>query len=92
MDDLRDYRFYKEDMLHPNKTAVDYIWENFKKTWINEEAFSFMQEIDSIQKGLAHRPFNPTSEKHRKFLADLNKNMEQLTQKLPHVSFIQKKG
>ena len=92
MDDLRDYRFYKEDMLHPNKTAVDYIWENFKKTWINEEAFSFMQEIDSIQKGLAHRPFNPTSEKHRMFLADLNKNMEQLTQKLPHVSFIQKKG
>jgi len=87
IDDLRDYRFYKKDMLHPNDTAVDYIWENFKKTWINENAFNFMREIDSIQKGLAHRPINPKSEKHREFLSDLNKNKELLAQKLPHVKF-----
>jgi hypothetical protein len=92
MDDLRDYRFYKKDMLHPNETAIDYIWEKFNETWINEKAFSSMLEIDSIQKGLAHKPFNPTSEKYRKFLSDLNNNMEQLTQKLPHISFKQKKG
>ncbi len=92
MDDLRDYRFYKKDMLHPNETAVDYIWEKFNKTWINEKAFQFMHEIDSIQKALAHKPFNPTSEKHREFLSDLNKNIERITQKISHVSFKQKKG
>lgn len=87
IDDLRDYRFYKKDMLHPNETAIDYIWENFKKTWIKENAFKWMQEVDSIQKGLAHRPINPTTEKHQKFLTDLKKNMELLSEKIPHIKF-----
>ncbi len=87
IDDLRDYRFYKKDMLHPNETAVDYIWEIFKKTWIKENAFEWMQGVDSIQKGLAHRPINPTSEKHQKFLLDLKKKMELLSQKMPHIIF-----
>lgn len=87
IDDLRDYRFYKKDMLHPNETAVDYIWENFKKAWIDEKEHQLMEEIDSLQKGLAHRPFNPNSEKHRQFLLQLNKKMEALNQKLPHLNF-----
>jgi len=85
IDDLRDYRFYKKDMLHPNETAVDYIWENFKKAWINEKEYEVMQEIDSIQNGLAHRPFNPNSDKHRQFLLILQKKIETVIQKLPHL-------
>ncbi|WP_372765732.1 GSCFA domain-containing protein [Lutibacter sp.] len=78
MDDLRDYRFYNSDMIHPNETAVDYIWEHFMRAWINENTASIMKEVYSIQKGLAHKPFNPNSEQHLKFLLDLNQKIQVL--------------
>ena len=78
MDDLRDYRFYNNDMLHPNETAINYIWEQFQNVWINEKSGSLMKEIDTIQKGLAHKPFNPNSEQHQQFLAHLNQKIDQL--------------
>ncbi|MDP3313682.1 GSCFA domain-containing protein [Lutibacter sp.] len=71
MDDLRDYRFYTNDMLHPNETAINYIWEQFQQVWIDEKTTSTMKEVDSIQKGLAHKPFNSNSEQHQEFLTDL---------------------
>ncbi len=71
MDDLRDYRFYSNDMVHPNETAIHYIWEQFQKVWIDEKTTSIQKEVDTIQKGLAHRPFNENSEQHSKFLEDL---------------------
>ncbi len=71
MDDLRDYRFYKSDMIHPNETAIEYIWEQFKSTWIDATSFDLMQEIDTIQKGLLHKPFNEYSEQHQQFLKKL---------------------
>ena len=78
MDDLRDYRFYKSDMIHPNKTAIEYIWEQFKNTWIFESSFELMNQVDTIQKGLAHRPFNETSEKHQQFLENLQLKIDAL--------------
>jgi len=78
MDDLRDYRFYKSDMVHPNETAINYIWEHFKNTWVSKNCFELMDEIDTIQKGLAHRPFNETSEQHQQFLTNLRSKMEVL--------------
>tara|TARA_R110001583_G_scaffold63230_2_gene185341 strand:- start:6885 stop:7832 length:948 start_codon:yes stop_codon:yes gene_type:complete len=72
MDDLRDYRFYNNDMVHLNETAINYIWEQFQQVWIDEKTSSIRKEVDSIQKGLEHRPFNPTSEQHQKFLTDLH--------------------
>lgn len=87
MDELRDYRFYAEDMLHPNQTAIDYIWLRFYEHYISESVFGLMNEIGSIQKGLAHRPFNPNTESHQKFLAQLNLKIETIKKKLPHVSF-----
>ena len=81
MDDLRDYRFYNSDMVHPNETAVNYIWEQFKNVWIDENAASIMKEIDSIQKGLAHKPFNPNSEQHQQFLIDLQQKITTLKNK-----------
>jgi lysophospholipase L1-like esterase len=75
MDDLRDYRFYASDMLHPNETAINYIWEQFQQVWIDEKSTLIQKEVDTIQKGLAHRPFNPNSEQHTQFLSDLQKKI-----------------
>lgn len=78
IDDLREYRFYNTDMIHPNETAINYIWEQFKQVWISENISSIMKEIDTIQKGLAHKPFNPTSEQHQLFLKKLNQKIHLL--------------
>lgn len=72
LDDLRDYRFYNIDMVHPNETAVNYIWELFKQVWISENTTSVMKEVEIIQKGLAHKAFNPDSKQHQQFLEDLH--------------------
>ncbi len=87
MDDLRDYRFYKNDMLHPNETAMEYIWEKFKDVWISEDCCSLMKEVDGIQKSLLHRPFREESEKHREFLHHLKTKIEKLTKRHPHIRF-----
>ncbi len=87
MDELRDYRFYAEDMLHPSQLAIDYIWDRFFETAISEESHTIMDEVESIQKGLAHRPFNPDSEKHKKFLSNLKQKMNTLALKFPKIQF-----
>jgi hypothetical protein len=87
MDELRDYRFYAEDMLHPNQTAIDYIWIQFFENYISESEFGLMNKICSIQKGLKHRPFNPKTASHQKFLADLKTKMTTIEKKLPFISF-----
>lgn len=87
MDELRDYRFYTADMIHPNQVAVDYIWKRFVEGWISEQATSTMKEVEAIQKGMAHKPFNPNTEQHKKFLKVLEKKKEALQQKLPFIRF-----
>lgn len=82
MDELRDYRFYKSDMLHPNKIAVDYIWERFVSVWVDLASKDTMEEVDKIQKGLRHKPFNPDSEAHQKFLLQIEDKIELLNAKL----------
>ena len=78
LDDLRDYRFYAKDMVHPNETAIEYIWEQFKIVWIDEKASSIMKEVETIQKGLTHKPFNPTSQQHQQFLFKLKDKKNRL--------------
>jgi hypothetical protein len=87
MDELRDYRFYAEDMIHPNKTAINYIWEKFVDTWFSEETNSTMKEIDEIQKGILHRPFHENSEQHQKFLLKLEQQKRSLQKRLPFINF-----
>lgn len=87
MDELRDYRFYTEDMLHPNQIAIDYIWKLFSENYVSENSISIMQEVDEIQKSLRHRSFNPESEQHQKFLAKLQQKINLLKEKLPHITF-----
>jgi hypothetical protein len=78
LDDLRDYRFYKSDMLHPNQSAIDYIWELFKGVWINDNTLSIIKEVDIVQKGLSHKPFNKNSLSHQQFLAKLQVKIQDL--------------
>ena len=87
MDELRDYRFYSEDMVHPNQVAVDYIWEKFRQAWIASADSETMKQVDTIQKGLLHRPFNETSEAHQKFRRDLQQKIERLEKQVPGIKF-----
>ncbi|GAA0731159.1 GSCFA domain-containing protein [Aquimarina litoralis] len=87
MDELRDYRFYKEDMIHPSSLAIDYIWERFKQTWIDENALPTMDKVNEIQNGIAHRPFNPDSEQHHQFLLKLEQKKLQIQQQYSFIKF-----
>ncbi len=69
-DELRDYRFYKEDMLHPSDQAVAYIWEKFSAAYFGKETEQFLAEWKPIGEALGHRPFNPDAEEYRRFLAN----------------------
>ena len=68
-DELRDYRFYREDMLHPTDQAVEYIWQRFGETFFSKQTRKFLEEWHPIKAALAHRPFNPEAEEYKKFLA-----------------------
>lgn len=87
MDELRDYRFYAEDMIHPSAIAVDYIWERFTEAYITPQAQETMKLADSIQKGLSHRPFNPDTAQYKQFLAKLDNKIKTLQKDYPHISF-----
>lgn len=87
MDELRDYRFYEKDMVHPNELAVDYIWEKFKSVWLSQECYPLMEEVETIQKGISHRPFNPDSEAHRQFKKSLRQKITYLEEKYPFMKF-----
>ena len=87
MDELRDYRFYARDMVHPNDLAIDYIWEKFKMVWICETSYKTMDEVAAIQKGLNHRPFSSESGKHQEFLRTLNQKITYLEKEYPFIKF-----
>ncbi|SFS64682.1 GSCFA domain-containing protein [Lutibacter maritimus] len=87
LDDLRDYRFYSSDMMHPNETAINYIWEQFKYVWIDEKTFATLKEVDTIQKGMAHRPFNSSSTQHQQFLKTLHDKIALLEKTIPNIHF-----
>ncbi len=87
MDELRDYRFYAEDMIHPNNTAINYIWKKFQQVWISSEAIKTMDDVDTIQKGMLHKPFNQNSKLHQQFLQDLESKKTQIKKEFPHITF-----
>ena len=70
MDELRDYRFYAEDMLHPSAQAVEYIWQRFGDMFFSERTRQFLSEWQPVKAALQHRPFNPDSDEYQTFLAD----------------------
>jgi len=78
LDDLRDYRFYKTDQLHPTDEAVEYIWEKFATAYFDESTKKFINEWKEIRKDLQHKPFHLQSENHQKFLKSTLKRLENL--------------
>ncbi|SEB48339.1 GSCFA family protein [Maribacter dokdonensis] len=87
MDVLRDYRFYSKDMIHPNETAIEYIWEKFRLVWIKDSMDDHLKKVDEIQRGLQHRPFNPDSEAHQKFLTSLRRKITYIQKEYPFMDF-----
>jgi len=81
MDELRDYRFYAEDMLHPSSVAVEYIGERFSDTFFTFETQSKVKEWQNIQKALKHKPFNPDSDEHKEFLRKTQERLENFGKK-----------
>jgi hypothetical protein len=78
MDDLRDYRFYKEDLIHPTAFAEQYIWKKFSEAFMNPETLAFINEWENISKSLNHKPFHPASVEHQKFLKDTHNKLLKL--------------
>lgn len=78
MDDLRDYRFYKSDMIHPTEDAEEYIWKSFAMKYFDDAALSFLQNWDEIVAALQHRPFHPASSAHQQFLRTLIARLKKL--------------
>ncbi len=78
MDELRDYRFYADDMLHPSTTAVEYIWTRFCDTYFNKKTIKYKEEFERLNKVLAHRPSNPDDKAYKQLVSDTTKKIERL--------------
>jgi hypothetical protein len=86
MDELRDYRFYASDMMHPSPTAIAYIWKRFSETFFPGETLRIMKEWSAITNGLAHRPLHPGTAAHREFLTQLSLKLERFITSYPEIS------
>lgn len=87
IDDLRDYRFYAEDMVHPNYMATNYVWEKFTAACIDVSAQQLMKEINILNAAKAHRPFNPDSKQHQHFVAQNLERTLSLQAKYGYIDF-----
>ncbi len=87
LDELRDYRFYADDMLHPSPLAVHYLWERFSETFFSAETKQVIREVEDIRRDLAHKPFHPGSEAYQRFLGQIVLKIERLIGKYPYLDF-----
>ena len=88
MDELRDYRYYKEDLIHPNQTAIAIIWNAFTGSWICPETAALQKKIATIQSGMLHTPFNENSKAHIHFKKDLETKISEIKEQLPWATFL----
>ena len=87
IDDLRDYRFYAEDLVHPNYQATQYVWEKLVASCMSDDARALMKEIAEINLAYQHKPFNPSTERHRHFLASYYAKTKALAGKYGYIDF-----
>ena len=80
-DELRDYRFYASDMLHPSEQAVEYIWECFSVSLFGADTLQFLKEWQPIREAINHRPFNPDSDAYKEFVNNTLVKVRALKQK-----------
>jgi hypothetical protein len=83
IDDLRDYRFYKDDLVHPNETAIQYVWEQFVQHCIHPDSQQLLKAIQDLLRARSHKPFNPDSPRHRQFLQTYARKVQQLRRQHP---------
>ena len=88
MDELRDYRYYAADMIHPSETAIEYIFERFTATYLTEEAIRTAKEVLKIKKSLSHRPLHPDSDEYIKFKKKLSQQIDAIVKKYPDIKFL----
>lgn len=86
LDELRDYRFYSEDMVHPSRVSVDYIWERFSDTFFSPETRSLNKEWEGIRKSLEHRALHPNDDSHRHFLENTWSKLKHFKERYPIIS------
>ena len=86
LDDLRDYRFFENDLLHPNSQAIEYIWDKLVSSTLDQASIDVMEEVKKIKLALSHRPFNPMSSEHRSFLLKTKKDLDSLSENHPEIN------
>lgn len=86
-DELRDYRFYKPDMLHPSEQTVEYIYERFAEAYFSEDTRKFLAEWKPIKEALGHKPFHPESEEYKKFMDKTMLKVSMLSKKYPKFAY-----
>jgi hypothetical protein len=86
MDDLRDYRFYEDDMLHPSTLAVDYIWDTFCHCYFDNTTISLWQEVVKISKAVSHRIQTDSRDQIEKFAENIISRIGKITGKNPNIN------
>lgn len=85
MDDLRDYRFYADDLVHPNNQMIRYIWEKFTQAWFDEQTLELSRDIRKLSNARNHRPFDPSSKQHHDFCRKQLNEIHKLTENHPYL-------
>ncbi|MGZ3919557.1 MAG: GSCFA domain-containing protein, partial [Bacteroidia bacterium] len=86
-DDLRDYRFYKEDLAHPNEQAIDYVWRKFSDCYFNDETKALNTKINKLNLALQHKRMNENSEEVKKLEEFIEKQKEEIRKLNPVIQF-----
>ena len=92
MDELRDYRFYAEDMLHISSVAVDYIFERFSKVMISKESLVISKKVMKVRRAFEHRPVNPETAEFKEFVQQNLVQISQLTGQFPNLDFTEERN
>jgi hypothetical protein len=87
IDDLRDYRFYAEDLVHPNYSATNYVWDKLVDCCIDENTIQLMKQLNEINAAVNHKSFNPTTEAHQKFIDSTLSKINTIKKLHPHINF-----
>ncbi len=90
-DDLRDYRFYKSDLIHPNQLAIEYVWNFFAKSFFSTKTSGLNKKIEKIRLEISHKPFNPESIENKNRLKKLMSKIEHIETQHPYLDFTEEK-
>lgn len=87
MDDLRDYRFYDKDMIHPNEIAIEYIWDKFLDKYLDKDSLNIITKIEKLKKSILHKPRNPNSTEYKNFILNNMTILEGLKKEFSLINF-----